>query len=575
MKRITLLWLMVAMLLGTGAHASNYNDFFGSGRNDLFGSTPGAILSVAASDSTAGAQVVADYRCNGTADNVEIQSAIDKTVASGVGGVVILLPGNYLISDGITIYRDIKFRGTGNGNSNNGGVVIKLADNTTLTNGGMIFYNGPHSASFIEISNFTLNGNRDNQTGAQGGHGIFMYGTSAGIMDIQIDRVFSMYHSGCAAVLGVAEVDPDGTASNDVAGHRVWGLRVTDSLFELSDGHGMYLSSEECYLQNCYFAGNGQDGLRMGGCFETSVIQCSFGSNGMTGLSMNKIGNVNYANVVEGCIAWNNNTTDASKGNYFIGGATLTVFNGNISRGVSAGVDPYYGLYFSGTTSIITDNIFTDTEYGFRHGLTGLQPTITFKDNIITGCVHSYFDGAMGGVNDAITCEDVFTNPPTSSMDKLVEPVEPVNGALTVRNQPDCSRNICVRLTDSDSSITAGLVLTLIGTDSRGQTRTEVLTFAGTGTEQIDCTYGYSQLTSATLSAVAGTVTGDTIKVGTGTKLALRNPLAFTADVFSYSYDGADKTVPTVTVEGLVSVDTPNGSHDYILRYRSNQNVFN
>lgn len=71
-----------------------------------------ASLVVAANDSTDLEKAQADYTCNGTADDVQIQAAID---ALSSGGEVFLLEGTYNIESSINIIDDITLTGTGMG----------------------------------------------------------------------------------------------------------------------------------------------------------------------------------------------------------------------------------------------------------------------------------------------------------------------------------------------------------------------------------------------------------------------------------------------------------------------------
>ena len=74
-----------------------------------FGRT--ATLVVAASNSTENDKMSADYLCDGTADDVEIQAAL----TAAAGGKVILLEGNYQITANLTVPSDTHFAGMGKG----------------------------------------------------------------------------------------------------------------------------------------------------------------------------------------------------------------------------------------------------------------------------------------------------------------------------------------------------------------------------------------------------------------------------------------------------------------------------
>ncbi len=75
-----------------------------------------ATYVVAASDSTAASKAQADYVCDGTADDVQIQAAIDALPAGG--GKIILLEGTYKIDAPVNInkrYVELSGMGTGGG----------------------------------------------------------------------------------------------------------------------------------------------------------------------------------------------------------------------------------------------------------------------------------------------------------------------------------------------------------------------------------------------------------------------------------------------------------------------------
>jgi len=69
---------------------------------------------VAASDSSASSQGLADYVCDGIADDVQIQAAIDAVTALGVeGGLVQLSEGNFNLTSVFTLSKGIRFKGQG------------------------------------------------------------------------------------------------------------------------------------------------------------------------------------------------------------------------------------------------------------------------------------------------------------------------------------------------------------------------------------------------------------------------------------------------------------------------------
>src|SRR5688572_24556893 len=88
-------------------------DYFGTGETitqqdmtDLVDTIPprGATLTVAASDATASFKATADYLCDGTADEAQINSALDALGASG--GTVLLSEGTFTVANAGSVVAD-------------------------------------------------------------------------------------------------------------------------------------------------------------------------------------------------------------------------------------------------------------------------------------------------------------------------------------------------------------------------------------------------------------------------------------------------------------------------------------
>jgi hypothetical protein len=97
-----------------------------------------ATFIIAASDSSTTAKAQADYVCDGTADNVEIQAALTSLASSG--GKVLLLEGTYNLAAGITLSAKTELLGSGWGavldtsSLEDAGVdVITMGDYTVLS----------------------------------------------------------------------------------------------------------------------------------------------------------------------------------------------------------------------------------------------------------------------------------------------------------------------------------------------------------------------------------------------------------------------------------------------------------
>jgi len=103
-----------------------------------------------------------------------------------------------------------------------------------------------------------------------------------------------------------------------------------------------------------------------------------------------------------------------------------------------------------------------------------------------------------------------------ASVDALVTAVDVADGAQTLKlTTLDFARNLTMAVVDGDSSISAG-ILTVVGTDDRGDALTEIFTIPTTGSATVTGTSMFKTITSATVSAIAGEAAGDTIALGFG-----------------------------------------------------------
>lgn len=129
---------------------------------------------VAASDSSAKSKDQADYVCDGTNDEVEIQAGI----TAGAGGKIVLLEGNYSKGNvaGITVPSNTEVE------------IIKgavLSYITDVGDGAVMFTNSEGASNFKIYGGGVLNGNIDNQSsGTQSA--ILLSGATNGTIDIRM-----------------------------------------------------------------------------------------------------------------------------------------------------------------------------------------------------------------------------------------------------------------------------------------------------------------------------------------------------------------------------------------------------
>jgi parallel beta-helix repeat protein len=123
---------------------------------------------------TVGTQTGADYVCDGTADDVQIQAAIDAVGAAG-GGKIIIRHGTYDISAGITFPDNIVLEGEG----------ITTVLNFSYAGESMMFTNEDDDTgnTFIEIRNLKLVCDSSLQTNTNQSSAIGFYGVTNFIID--------------------------------------------------------------------------------------------------------------------------------------------------------------------------------------------------------------------------------------------------------------------------------------------------------------------------------------------------------------------------------------------------------
>ncbi len=109
----------------------------------------------------------ANYVCDGTDDQVQIQSAINEVGTSG--GKVLLLEGTFYITGAFRVYQNLTLEGSGYG------TLLYLADNSNCS---VISNVGGHNIARanVTIKNLRIDGNKGHQSA---GHGMLRTGANA------------------------------------------------------------------------------------------------------------------------------------------------------------------------------------------------------------------------------------------------------------------------------------------------------------------------------------------------------------------------------------------------------------
>lgn len=278
------------------------------------------------------AGAAADYVCDGTADNVEIQAAIDSVTAEG--GIVFVRPGTYTLDTSILLKSNVTLQGAGFK------TIFLLAD---AVNAPTVDINGVSNASFNDIA---INGNRINQSNSddQLGAGVAVRGTSASI-NIQRAYVTASIGDGfnfTGTLTNVNLINCEANASGKRGAHLVTNnVRVLGGYFhDTIDHDGIQLgdSANNCEVIGAYCYNNAVKGIELQvGSTRNTIMGCHCYNNLQNGIyvdqgsSRNKIiNNEVYGNGGEGI---NIRMTAADPSDYTLVEGNTVYNNGGAASG--------------------------------------------------------------------------------------------------------------------------------------------------------------------------------------------------------------------------------------------------
>lgn len=294
--------------------------------------TVGPEVVVAASNAAAESIDRADYVCDGTDDDVQIQAAIDALPASG--GKVLLTEGTFYIGATITLPTNKRMTLEGCG---------PVTTELSLQNGAnvdMILAQGQQQV----VCNLSLNGNKANQSSTA-------YGIKVTQTKVWLDRLW------------IAEIETTG-------------IYVVGTALQTAHANK---------ITNCYLSGCGQDGLEFGTySYDAQVVNTWIGTSGRDGIR------INTSNIMLQLVhSWGNTGSgvyvNSGSGGYaqIIGG----YFETNLDRGIRIGStspgcviqgclirrNKTQGIYnFSGHKMVVTGCTFSENGYGSA-GASGIR----------------------------------------------------------------------------------------------------------------------------------------------------------------------------------------------------------
>lgn len=226
-----------------------------------------ATFVVAASDSTSDGKLRADYVCDGTDDDVQIQAALDA-LPSG-GGKVLLLEGTFTIGTTIAPIKDNwDLSGMGKGTI----VKLKNSGNTNIfkTNDGITDWT---------IRDIYFDGNKANQASAAAA--IYIDNTSMAGMHSFLHNIRVENSKG----VGIYAIKPRR-------------CHLVQSIIQNNDSHGIHITDEHLEMYGCRIQYNGGDGLHAEDMADNILTDCQFQHNTGHGINFVSTSIVSNCNIM-------------------------------------------------------------------------------------------------------------------------------------------------------------------------------------------------------------------------------------------------------------------------------------
>lgn len=413
-----------------------------------------ATIVVAASNSSTNGKNAADYLCTGTNDDVAINNAI-SALSSSTGGRVVLLEGQYTISNPIVISHSYVTL-EGQGPSYN--TVIQAA--ATISQTAMLQVGASSTLNNIRIANLAIKqGDGSNVPITGSGHGILFCATDSIIENVRIN--FSET-DGVHIIPGTSGA----TQLFDVILNNVYvyapgqdgffvGSEVLNSelvLCKVKGGntqptprgrHGFYVQGSDVKLINCHPYYNQQHGLNVdtqNNSYSKSIVIIGgeYENNGRCGISMNAA----QSSLISEALFYGNNVANNSYE------AVLLAFCGNVTLQGNSFRYPSNAaghIYISSSTQTIIDgNIILGGDYQVVE-MIGTCTNSRVSHNTMTGADTSVGTHTVSVRLNGVTNVDVIGNMVDRSIieansadsnriedNNLVQLVSPPNGQATI-----------------------------------------------------------------------------------------------------------------------------------------------
>jgi hypothetical protein len=497
-----------------------------------------ATFVVAANNSAILAKAQADYVCDGTADNVEIQAAIDAVYP--FGGMVLLLAGKYFISSTIHMRGGIILAGEAVGA---GGITYGtwLTLSTNANCDVIDVDGGGTNQYFPQFVNLFIDGEYTNQSGAGPYAGINF---KADFSDAIIRDVF-IYH-----------IKGDGIMYTD----RGWMGRFTRLWIESCTRYGIYMTNGEIVLYGGTLTEH-ENGLYLSGDHvQFTGNNLLIRNNKKHGVAI--IGTCEYVDLAHSPIHDNGtdttNTYDGVYINLTTSNCAITISDcpkfGNDVAGLGT---QRYGINFASTfkgNAMIHDNVMLDNNTAPFHFAN--ESTFPGYDAEISGIWQMHME-YFADIRAASTTH-VYADYTGIGSDEYV------SSGLT---NPDVPRNVSV----SDLAADATGTVEIEGLSKNGAHTKETVTVVTGATAYSNGAF------SSIIQLKCNIATGKHVSVGISNKLGMANRVVNESDLYKKKVNTADDTASISTNvdtdKWTLDCGTINAGDDVSVWYRSNRNV--
>ena len=321
---------------------------------------------VAANDSLD--KTMADYVCDGTADQEEINAAINALPT--FGGRVLLLEGTYNISSPITILKNnVTLEGQGAGTK----LFLVNGANCNVIQVG----NGSIALEGIRIANLRIDGNKANQTKTV--YGILFYGASGYLITKSIIEnciVENCYD--CGIFLYYSN-------NNTITGNQ--------ANSNSSNGIRLDLSNNNTITGN-QVDSNEEEGMSFNSSHNNTVTGNQVNSNGLDGISFE------YSN--NNTITGNQANSNTNPGIYLNSSHNNTVIGNQVNSNNYDGIRLYSASY----NTIIGNRCSGNAIYGINIATSDCNNNLVVKNYLTRNTTGSLKDAGTGTIKAASTTND-------------------------------------------------------------------------------------------------------------------------------------------------------------------------